>query len=122
MNQAQINPDKSIERLKFYNYRYSLDGTTLKIYLSMLCYLKVNFATEKVKITSHILRPFFLNRLEYCLLVYSAIILFFAWYMPTLNRGVFVLFGLFIVFIVIAFIKTENMKSIIYNWIEKDAA
>ncbi len=120
MDRPTINHDKLIERLKLFNYKYKLENNTLTVYLSMLCYLKINLATDKVKFTSHVWRLSFIDRLEYVFLMYAFIVYLLAWYIPDLNKGVFVLFGIILIYIVICFIKTENMKSIIHNWIETD--
>lgn len=121
MDRPTINVDKLIERLNFFDYKYILDKTTLKIYFSMFCYLKVNFSNDKVKITSHILRPSFIDQLEYVFLMYAVIIFLLGWYLPNLNKGVFILFDIFLIYFIVCFIKTENMKSIIHNWIETDS-
>ncbi len=123
MDRPPINPEKIISRLKFYNYKYKLDGTTLIIYLSILCYLRIEFGTEKVNITSHSLRPGFITRLEYNFMIYGFLFYIITWYgWATLNKGIFVLLGIFLIYFLICFVKTENMKAIIHNWIEKDAA
>jgi hypothetical protein len=121
MNRPTINPEKITDRLTFYNYRYKLEGTTLTVFLSMLCCLKIKFEPEKVKMTPHVLwRPSVFGRLEYCFFIYGLAAFFFAWLLPDLNRGVFYLFIVIQLYFVVCFVIIENMKSIIHNWIERD--
>ena len=121
MNRPTINPERITDRLTFYNYKYTLEGTTLTIFLSMLCCLKIKFEPEKVKMTPHILwRPSFVDRLEYSFLIYGLAAFLLAWLFPVFAKGIVILYGVILIYFVICFIKTENMKSIIHNWIERD--
>ena len=54
MEKQVFYSEKIISRLKIFNYNYELNGTILKIFLPMLCYLKINFVADKIKITSRI--------------------------------------------------------------------
>ncbi len=122
MTAPKVDPEKIISRLKFFNYRYDLDGHTLKIFLPMLCYLKIQFSTEKIKMSSHSRIGFRSLPLEYNFLIYALALFALTWYKwDDLNKGVFVLFGIFLIYIVICLIKTESMKSTFFSWIEKDS-
>ena len=121
MDKIPFNPQKIIDRLKFFNYKYESDGQTLKVFLPMLCYLKIDCKSDKVKFTSHLKFGFRFLPLEYNFLIYGFLLYILAWYnWTTLNKAVFLLFGLFIVRFVVCFIKIETLKQIIHNWIESD--
>ena len=121
MNTTVTNPDKIIDRLKSFNYKYELNGQILKVYLPMFCYLKIDFKSEKLKMTSHLNFGFRFLPLEYNFLIYGFGLYILTWYFwTTLNKAVFLLFGLFVVHFVVCFIKIETMRIIIHNWIESD--
>ena len=120
MNSLKVNPQNIIDRLKFYNYRHKLNGTVLTVYLSMLCYLEINFTTDKVKISSHLIRGGFVSRIEYVFLLYIIFFLGFTYLNQELMLKIFYPLVLFLLYLIICFIKTENMKAIIYNWLEND--
>ena len=122
MNESTINPERITDRLTFFNYRYTLEGTTLTIYLSMLCCLKIKFGPEKVKMTQHILwRPSFFGRLEYSFFIYGLAAFLLSWLLPVFAKGIVIFYGVILIYLLVCFIKTENMKSIIHNWIERDS-
>ena len=113
--------DKIISRLALYNYTYELKEDVLKIHLPMLCYLKINFKDGKIKMTSHIRIAMSYFPLEYNFLFYGLGFYILTWYFwANLNKAVFLLFGLFIIYFVICFIKIEIMKLIVHNWIDKE--
>jgi hypothetical protein len=121
MNKLNIDPYRITERLTLFNYKYKLEGTTVTVFLSMLCCLKIKFTLEKVKMTPHILwRPSVFSRLEYCFFLYGLSAFFFAWLLPELNILVFYFFIFILLYFIVCFIIIENMKSIIHNWIEID--
>ena len=122
MERQKFNPEQVTIRLQTFNYNYELKGTTLKIYLPLLCYLKINFATDKVKMTSHIRYGLKFLPLEFNFLIYGLVLYLLTWFQwTTLNKGIFILIGLIVIQFVISFIKIESMRSIIHNWIEKDS-
>ncbi len=121
MDTAPFNPAQIVDRLNRYNYKYEVDGQMLRISLPMLCYLKIDFKSDKVKMTSHIRFGVPSLALEYNLLIYGLVLYVLAWYFwSTLNKAIFILLGLFVVYIVVCFIKTEALKVIVHNWIEID--
>jgi len=110
-----------ISRLKFFNYRYELRGTRLKVFLPMLCYLKIDFKNGKMKMSSGLDFGFNFLSLEYNFIIYSFILYILTWYKwATLPRAGFLILGLFVIYFVVCFIKIESLKIIIHNWIERD--
>ena len=122
MDRPPINTDKIISRLKFFRYKYEIDGTSLKILLPMVCYLKIDFAKERIKMTSRIWFGFRFLTLEYNFVIYGFGLYILAWYQwAILNKAIFIFLGLIIIHFVVCFIKIETMKIIIHNWIEVDS-
>jgi hypothetical protein len=121
MDKQDFNFDKIILRLKSFNYDYEFKETTIKVFLPMLCYLKINFGSDKIKITSHISFGFRFLPIEINFAIYGLVLYILTWFQwTTLNKGVFALFGIMLIYFVICFIKLESMRSILHNWIEKD--
>lgn len=122
MDQQTFNTEKVISRLQFYNYSFKHNETTLKIFLPIFCYLKISFYDNGVKMTSHLRFGFDFLPLEFNFLIYGVILYVLAWFQwTTLNKGVFILFGLFVIHFVICFIKIESMRTIIHKWTEDDS-
>lgn len=122
MNQQKFDTQKIISKLQFFNYKYELEGDTLKVYLPMWCYLKIRIGAEKVKLSSHIRFGFHFLSLEYNFLIYSLALYLISWFQwAVLNKGIFVLFGLFIIHFVISFIRIESTKTIIHQWVETES-
>ncbi len=121
MKTSEFRHDKIVDRLKMFNYKYELSGQTLKVFLPMFCYLKIDFKTDKVKMTSHLNFGFRFLPLEYNFLIYGLVLFTLAWYnWTTLNKAIFLLLGLFVVQFVVCFIKIETQRIIVHNWIEND--
>jgi len=122
------NTDLIIEKLKFFNYKYTTDiyrdkpaEIILKIYLPMLCYLKVSFFENKVKMTSRILYGINFLSLEYNFFIYAIgliILSFLKW--SELDMVIFIFLFIILIKFVICFIKLELLKTIIHRWIEED--
>jgi len=122
MDKALFNYDKIVYRLKLFNYKHELKGQTLKVFLPMYCYLKIDFESDRLKMTSRLNFGFRFLPLEYNFLIYGLGLYILAWYKwTTLNKGIFLLFGLVVVHFVVCFIKIETLKIIIHNWIESDS-
>jgi hypothetical protein len=122
MDKQVFNPEKIKSKLQFYNYSFKLNDSTLKIFLPMFCYLKIKFSNNGVKMTSHLRFGFDFLPLELNFLIYSAILYVLAWFQWTsLNKGIFVLFGLLVIHFVICFIIIESMRVIIHKWIDQDS-
>ena len=121
MDNQVINSDKIIARLKTFDYNYDLKGTTFKIYLPMLCYLKIISGPDKIKITSHISFGFSFLPIEINFAIYGLILYILTWFQWTnLNKGIFALFGIMLIYFVVCFMKLESLRSILHIWIEKD--
>jgi hypothetical protein len=121
MDNQIFNSDKIISRLETFNYNYELDGKTLKIFLPMLCYLKIKSDSSKLNITSHISFGFRFLPIEINFALYGLALYLLTWFQWTnLNKGLFALLGIFLIYFVVCFIKLESMRSILHNWIEKD--
>jgi len=120
MNSSEMYMEKIEERLKGFDYKYSLPERNFKIHLPFPCYLKVRSGEHSVKMSSHVMIAIPSLPLEFNFLISSLALYLLTWHQwSVLNRGVFVLFGLFIICFVICFIKTETMKAIVHSWIEK---
>ena len=122
MEKLTFNTEQIISRLEFFNFNYELDKDILKINLPLFCYLKIKINDDSVKLTSRIRFGFSFLSLEWNFIIYGLILYvlaFFQWI--TLNRGIFVLLGLFVIYFVVCFMKIETMKKIVHNWIEKDS-
>jgi hypothetical protein len=122
MEVKSINQEKIIARLRLYNYDFEQNGDVMKIYLPMFCFLKLRFENEKVKLTSHIRFGFHFLTLEWNFIIYGLILYLLTWFQwPELNKGIFMLFGIFLLIFMICIIKIESMKIIVHSWIEKDS-
>ena len=122
MTKQVFDSEKIISRLKFFNFKYELNGTVLKIFLPMFCYLKIESATDRVKITSRINFGFRFLPVEVNFIIYGLILYLLTWFQwPVLNKGIFMLIGIFLLIFVICIIKIESMKTIVHNWIELDS-
>ena len=122
MEIQKFNPEKVISRLQFFNYNYEHKDSTIKIFLPLLCYLKIRYSENKIRISSHLQFGFRSLPLEFNFLIYAVALFLMAWYKWTeLNRGFFILLGLLVIHFVICFIKIESLRTIIHNWIEKDS-
>lgn len=127
MTDIQITPERLINRLELFRYRYALDTDThekvLKIYLPMLCYLKLKFANGKVKISSRIQYGFNFLPLEYNFFIYAiGLILLAAFKWTSLDIVVFLGFFLILLHFVVCFIKLEFLKIIVHRWLDEDYA
>lgn len=122
MDRPLFNSEKITSRLESFNYDYRLKDKTLKIFLPMLCYLKIKFSNDSVKMTSHLRIGFDFLPLEFNFFIYGAILYILTWFQwTTLNKGIFILLGLLVIHFVICFIKIESMRVIIHNWIDEDS-
>lgn len=122
MSKQVFDSEKIISRLKFFNYKYELNGTTLKIFLPMFCYLRIDFPADRIKISSRINFGFRFLPVEINFIIYGLILYLLTWFQwPVLNKGIFMLMGIFLLIFVICIIKIESMKTIVHNWIECDS-
>ena len=122
MTKDNLILDKVISRLKFFNYRYEVQDKTLKVFLPMWCYLKLKFSDDKIKMTSHIRFGLPFLQIEYVFYIYAIALYFLTSFYWTAvpNKGIFLLFGLFIILLVVCFIKIESLRTIVHQWIEQE--
>ncbi len=121
MDKQVLNSDKIIKRLQTFNYNFEVKGTIIKVFLPMLCYLKINSTQEKIKISSHISFGFRFLPIEINFAIYGLALYILTWFQWTnLNKGIFALLGILLIYFVVCFIKLESMRSILHIWIEKD--
>jgi hypothetical protein len=112
---------KIVSRLNLFNYKYELYGSTLEISLPIFCYLKIDFSSDTITITSGINFGFRFFSVELNFIIYGLILYLLTWFQwPVLNKGIFMLMGILLLMLVICIIKIESMKTIIHSWIEKD--
>jgi hypothetical protein len=122
MENQEIKFEKIISRLELFDYNYEVKGKSLKIFLPMLCYLKINNQDGIIKITSRLSIGFRFLPIELNFLIYGLILYCLTWFQwSVLNKGVFALFGIFIIYLVVCFIKLESLRTMVHNWIEKDS-
>lgn len=121
MDKQILNSDKIITRLQTFNYNYEVKGTIIKVYLPMLCYLKINSTQDKIKISSGINFGFRFLPIEINFAIYGLVLYILTWFRWTnLNKGIFALLGIILIYFVVCFIKLESLRSILHNWSEKD--
>jgi len=121
MDKQALNADKIILRLKSFNYNYEVKGTIIKVFLPMLCYLKINYTQDKIKISSHIGFGFRFLPIEINFAIYGLVLYILTWFQWTnLNKGIFALLGIILIYFVVCFIKLESLRSILHIWIDKD--
>jgi hypothetical protein len=112
-----IDTQTLIKKLNTFSYKFKKEEENVKIYLSYLCYLKISFVKDKVKFSSRIRYGFHFLSLELNFFIYGlAFYVISSNYWATINKGIIILFALFITHFVICFIKTESLKIIIHNW------
>ena len=102
MTKQNFDAGKIVSRLKHFNYKYELKGTTLTIFLPLFCQLKVDFTEDRIKITSHIDFGFRFLPIEVNFLIYGLALYLLTWFHWTvLNKGIFVLIGIFLILFVV---------------------
>lgn len=121
MDKQKFNPELITSKLKYFRYRYRLDENTLKVYLPLLCYLKIKFEKDRVKMSSHIQFGFNPLSLEWNFIIYGLILILLSAYRWLQTEPViFIGLGLLFLHFIICFIKTENLKIIIHNWLNME--
>jgi len=119
MNKSSVNQERIVDRLWFYNYSYRLEGSLLTIYLPMLCAVRILFEEDRVKISSHLRGAYFFDQIEYVFLSYLGLLFLMAYFAA--NPLVYAFLGFIFIYLVICFIKTEVMKSIVLKWMEGES-
>ncbi len=122
-----VNEEKIISRLKFFNYKYKSEGNTLRIYLPVRCALKIAFNDGSVSMTSSFWKRFQLGILPFAILItlvfwIGTTILFqiHIWRPIQRSSGILIIASMPLLFI-LKLIITENMKSIVHNWMDNDS-
>ena len=119
-----VNEEKIISRLKFFNYKYESEGNTLRIFLPIRCALKIVFDEGSVSMTSSFWRRFQLGILPFALLLFcietGILLQINIWGDVKRSLGVLIIIIMPLLFI-LKLIITENMKSIVHNWMDNDS-
>jgi len=116
----RLNVETIKVKLDTFDYKYKDKEGELIVYLPILCYIKVKYTGDNVKFTSRTFLGFNFLSLEFNFLFYSLVFYFTSYfYWTTLNKGIFVLFGIFILYFIICIIKVESLKIIMHNWIDQ---
>jgi hypothetical protein len=111
-----------VQKLDFWGYRFnesqnSAGESVLKVYLPILCYLKITIAENKIKITSRTFIGVDFISLEWNFLIYSLILALLLAFGAFAAHSVFtVFFLLFLFFFSMGIIKLEFLKMQIYRW------
>ena len=93
----------------------------LKVFLPLLCFLKVRIAENKIKITSGTYVGFYFYSSELTAIIYSLVLaLLLAYEVISMNSVFTVFFLLFILYYLVCFVKSEFLRIIIIGWIEKE--
>ncbi len=123
---TSVNKEKIISRLNFLNYKYKLEGNALRIYLPIRCALKIVFNEGSVSITSSFWKRFQLGIEAFTFLIFimlcfgtGILIQIDIWSHIERGYGVLIITIMPTIFI-LKLIVTENMKSIVHNWIDND--
>jgi hypothetical protein len=122
-----VNEEKIISRLKFFNYKYKSEGNTLRIYLPVRCALKIAFNDGSVSMTSSFWKRFQLGILPFAILIAlvfcigtGILLQIDIWRPIQRSSGILIIASMPLLFI-LKLIITENMKSIVHNWMDNDA-
>jgi len=94
--------------------------TTLRVYLPLLCYLKIKFTKDKTKISSRTFIGSNLISIELNFIIYLLMLaLLLAYEVIQVNSVLTIFFILFLLFFIVCIIKLEFIKLLIINLIEK---
>ena len=122
-----VNEEKIISRLKFFNYKYKSEGNTLRIYLPVRCALKIAFNDGSVSMTSSFWKRFQLGILPFAILITLVFCIGTGILLQTdisrhieRSSGILIIASMPLLFI-LKLIITENMKSIVHNWMDNDS-
>lgn len=121
-----IKPDNIKSKLNFLGYKMKetqneKGDVILKVYLPIVCFLKIRFAENKIKITSGTYVGFHFYSLELTAIIYSLVlVLLLAYEAISVNSVFTVFFLLFILYYLVCFVKSEFLRIVIIGWIEKE--
>jgi len=100
---------------------YKKDEVILKIYLPILCYLKIKFLANRIEITSRTFIGIDFISAEWNLIIYSlALTILLAVGVIQTNSMIVVFFTIFILYFLMCIVKLEALKVIICRWIEME--
>lgn len=94
--------------------------TIIRVYLPILCYLKIKFTKDKTKISSRTFIGSNLISIELNFIIYLLMLaLLLAYEVIQVNSVLTIFFILFLLFFIVCIIKLEFIKLLIINLIEK---
>ncbi len=123
-----MKTDNIKEKLTLFGYRFKeeshpdKDEIVLKVYLPILCYLRIRIAQNRIKISSRSFIGFSryvsleMNYIIYALIM--ALLLDFG--LIQLNSGWVLAFFIFFIFFVFCAVRLESLKTVIYRWFETE--
>lgn len=120
-----INPDDIIRKLRLLGYKLKetkneKGEVMLKVFLPILCFLKIRFKENKIEITTGSYVGFYFYSLEMTVIVYSLVLtLLLAYEVISMNSEFTVFFLLFILYYLICLIKLEFLRVIVIGWCNK---
>ena len=121
-----IKTDNIKNKLKLLGYRlketqYADGEVVLKVYLPILCYLKIRLMESKIKISLRTYMGLGFFSLEFNYAIYSlALALLLAFEIIQVNSVLTIFFFLFILYFLLCIIKLEFLKLNVYRWIEEE--
>jgi len=112
------------QKLDLYEFRFnerknSSGEVVLKIYLPLLCYLKITFSESRVKISSRTFIGLDFLSLEWNFMLYAlALALLLAFQVFDVESVFTIFFLLFLLFFGMGIIKLEFLKTQVYRWLD----
>jgi hypothetical protein len=105
---------------RFYERENSSGESVLKIYLPMLCYLKITFSENRIKISSRTFIGLDFLSLEWNFMLYAlALALLLAFQVFDVGSAFTIFFLLFLLFFCMGIIKLEFLKTQVYKWLDE---
>ncbi len=107
-----------------YKYKedyYSEKEHVLKIYLPILCYLKIRFTEHKISITARTYIGSWFHTIEFNFILYGlATALLLAFEIIAVQSIFTALLGLFILYFLLCIIKLEFLRLMVIKWTEQE--
>ena len=104
---------------KFKETQHTQDEVVLKIYLPVLCYLKIKFSANSIKISSRTFIGIDFLSVEWNLIIYSLVLTFLlAISVIQAHSMIVIFFAIFILYYLMCIIKLEALKVILCRWID----
>jgi hypothetical protein len=118
---APISDKLNIFGHKFKVTQLKQDEYILKIYLPILCYLRIIISKNRIKITSRTFIGIDFLTVEWNLIVYSIILsVLLAYRLIPTHSEIVILFAVFISYYLMCIIKLEALKVILLSWIDME--